>query len=141
MGASRAGGDYKDLTGYAAARRESLGPPPGFVMYGQTFIAEPVLRAAAMLDFVDGDGGEVRSLLRFLQDQLTPESWKRFDVMFRDRGTPVDDGMLDQAVGELMRLYTARPTKESSSSAPTPSKRGKSSKAGSSTKAQETRSA
>jgi hypothetical protein len=136
------GGDYQDLTGYAAARREQTGPPPGFVMYGETFLAETVLRASSLLDLVDAlDRGGLPANLGFLRDQLAPESWARFEVMFRDRDRPVDDGMIDQAVQVLIRQYTDRPTKESSSSASTRSKRGRSSKAGSSSAAPGLRSA
>lgn len=135
--------EYEDVTGYVAAAREDEGRPPGFRMHGETFICEPVLRARAMLDLavLPRVEGRVASLYGFLHDTLTAESWERFEVLFDDRDRPVDVTMLDAAVGAVLEQYTGRPTRESSSSATTPRKRGKSSKGGSSSRERDLRSA
>lgn len=135
--------DYPDIAGYQAARDEDLGRPPGFRMWGETFVCDPVLRAGVLLDLPvrSQTDGRLAGLHGFLRDTLTPESWERFEALLADRDRPVDLTMLDDAVGAVLEQYTARPTQESSSSAPTPSKRGKSSKGGSSAPARELRSA
>lgn len=126
---------FEDFTAYEAARREEEGAPrpPGFRLYGQTFVCDEILRAAPLLDMRvrSQQEGQTAGLLGFLQDTLTEDSWERFEVLFRDRTRPIGVETLDAIVGHVLKEYTARPTQESSSSPPTPLKRGRSSKGGS----------
>lgn len=132
------GADYVDLTPYKAARREQdiSSPVPGFALYGQVYTCRPVLRAAVILDLDvrSREQGRTVGLFGFLGDTLDDDSWNRFQVAFRNPELDIDLDVLDECVSQVIRQFTARPTREPSSSQASPSGPGRSGKRGSAKK-------
>lgn len=135
MTAPDTGADYVDLTPYKAARREqdTTSRTPGFALYGEVYTSRPTLRAAAILDLEvrSREQGRTAGLYGFLGDQLDDDSWKRFQVAFRNPELDIDLDVLDECVGQVITEFTARPTREPSSSQASPSGPGQSGKRGS----------
>lgn len=127
--------DYIDLTPYKAARREAdeEAPPPGFKLYGQTYVCVSDLLAAPLFDLevTSRTHGRTVGLYGFLGDVLLPESWTAFEKAFRDPKQPIDLELLDECVSEVLRQFTGRPTKGPSSSPASSSATGQSGNPGS----------
>lgn len=138
--------DYVDLTPYKAARREIDDDPrpPGFRLFGELYVSDlPVLPAAALLDLQvrSREQSRTEGLYAFLGDVLDGDSWKRFEVAFRNQqpDTLIDLDVLDECVGQVLTEFTARPTREPASSPSSSSGTGPSGKPGSTKKAARSR--
>jgi hypothetical protein len=88
--------------------------PLSFKLHNEEFQCKPSIQGKVLLDIVadaDDDGaGAARTITKFFEVTLVPESFTRFELLLKDSEKIVTVETLADITGWLVEEYSSRPT-------------------------------